>query len=135
MDEALGDVLLADLKLDVVNTAGDTITALVDRLPARVVLPRGEDCVDQHADQPAGDIHILAAIAARDWEVLKDEGLAQRFVEALAQNSLGPDAFAQVMGDLLTIPGMRPPLLAQLRNPERSASLNTAVGHMFGQNF
>ncbi len=81
------------------------------------------------------NIHLLAAIAARDWEVLKDEALAQRFVEALAHNSLGPDAFAQVMGDLLTIPGMRAPLLTQLRNPERSSALNAAVGHMFGQNF
>ena len=81
------------------------------------------------------DIHVLAAIAARNWTLLKDEALAQQFVEALAQNSLGLDAFAQVMGDLLAIPGMRPALLTQLRRPERSEALSTAVGHMFGQNF
>lgn len=83
----------------------------------------------------ASNIHLLAAIAARNWSLLHDPALAQRFIEALAQNSLGHDAFAQVMGDLLMIPGMRPVLLAQLRSAERSTALSAAVGHMFGQNF
>ncbi len=87
------------------------------------------------ASELGTDIHLLAAIAARNWELLKGEGLAQRFVEALANNSLGHDAFTQVMGDLLAIPGMRAVLLAQLRSPERSEALSAAVGHMFGQNF
>lgn len=79
------------------------------------------------------DIHLLAAIAARNWEVLKEPNMAQRFVEALAENSLGLDAFSQVMADLLALPGMRPVLLGQLRAPERSTAVTIAVGHMFGK--
>jgi len=79
----------------------------------------------------AHDINLLAAIAARNWEVLTDETLAHDYVEALARNTLGQEAFTQVMADLLYIPGMRPPLLAQLRNPERSEALSQAVGAMF----
>lgn len=78
-----------------------------------------------------GDINVLAAIAARNWEALTDEALAHDYVEALALNNLGQDAFTQLMADLLYLPGMRPPLLAQLRNPERSEALGRAVGAMF----
>jgi hypothetical protein len=80
------------------------------------------------------DIHVLAAIAARNWDTLREESLCHQFVEALAQNNLGHDAFTQVMADLLAIPGMRPTLLFQLRRPERSEKLSAAVGHMFGKN-
>jgi len=77
------------------------------------------------------DINVLAAIAARDWESLQDPTLARQYCEALARNSLGHEAFIQVMADLLYIPGMRPSLLAELRNPERSEALSEAVGAMF----
>jgi len=79
----------------------------------------------------AHDVNLLAAIAARNWEVLTDDALARDFVEALAVNNLGQEAFTQLMADLLYIPGMRPALLAQLRNPERSEDLSQAVGAMF----
>lgn len=79
----------------------------------------------------AHDVNLLAAIAARNWEVLTEESLARDFVEALAVNNLGQEAFTQLMADLLYIPGMRPALLAQLRNPERSEALSNAVGAMF----
>ena len=78
------------------------------------------------------EIEVLAAIAARNWEVLKTPALARQFVEALAENTLGQDAFNQVMADLLYLPGMRATLLAQLRNPERSAALSQAVAGLFG---
>ena len=83
------------------------------------------------ASQHKHDINILAAIAARNWEALTNEHLAHDYVEALAANNLGQDAFTQIMADLLYIPGMRPSLLAQLRNPERSQTLSKAVGAMF----
>lgn len=79
----------------------------------------------------ACDINLLAAIAARNWEALQQPALARAFVEALAANTLGQEAFTQVMADLLYIPGMRAPLLAELRNPERSEALSAAVGAMF----
>ncbi len=79
----------------------------------------------------ATDIALLAAIAARNWESLQDETIAHLFCETLAENSLGQDAFTQVLADLLYLPGLRLPLLAQLRNPQRSNSLAEAVGAMF----
>lgn len=79
----------------------------------------------------ARDIALLAAIAARNWESLQDETIAGLFCAALAENSLGQDAFTQVMADLLYLPGLRTSLLAQLRNPARSAALAGAVGTMF----
>ncbi len=44
----------------------------------------------------AQNIHLLAAIAARNWRPCYRN--AKDFVEALAQNNLSLDAFAQVMG-------------------------------------
>ena len=77
-------------------------------------------------------VDVLAAIAARNWEILHNPELARAFVEALAANDLGQDAFNQVMADLLYLPGMRASLLAQLRNPERSQTLDKAVAGLFG---
>ncbi len=137
LSTALSETLLARLQAELENSEADlnVVTAL---LRAFALAGRGlaAKAVNAALDSELGtDIHLLAAIAARNWELLKEEGMAQRFVEALAQNSLGHDAFAQVMGDLLTIPGMRPALLSQLRRPDRSEALSAAVGYMFGQNF
>ncbi len=134
---ALAEAMLARLQRELASDEADlnVITAL---LRAFALSGKGlaAQAVTTALDSELGtDIHLLAAIAARNWELFKDEGLAQRFVEALAQNSLGHDAFAQVMGDLLAVPGMRAVLLGQLRSPERSEALSAAVGHMFGQNF
>jgi hypothetical protein len=91
-----------------------------------------EAVIREVLNSPLGkNINVLAAIAARNWEVLTDETLARDYVEALAANDLGQEAFTQVMADLLYIPGMRASLLAQLRNPERSEALSEAVGAMF----
>ncbi len=134
---ALAEAMLARLQaeLDAEEADLNVITALLRAfaLAGRGLAARAVDAALQSLY--GNDIHLLAAIAARNWELLKEEGLAARFVEQLANNSLGHDAFAQVMGDLLTIPGMRASLLGQLRSPERSEALNAAVGHMFGQNF
>lgn len=137
LSTALSEALLARLQIELANEEADlnVITAL---LRAFALSGKGlaVQAVTAALDSTLGtDIHVLAAIAARNWEVLKEAKMAQRFVEALAQNSLGHDAFAQVMGDLLTIPGMRASLLGQLRSAERSEALSAAVGHMFGQNF
>jgi hypothetical protein len=133
----LSEALLARLQGELAREKADVniiaallrAFALSDRGMACKAVAAALDSVHHH------DIHLLAAIAARNWTALNENGLAQRFVEALAQNSLGLDACAQVMGDLLTIPGMRPVLLAQLRAPGRSEALSSAVGHMFGQKF
>jgi hypothetical protein len=74
---------------------------------------------------------ILAAIGGRAWEPLQEEALAKPFLERLAQNSAGQEFFNQCLSDLLYLPGMREPLLAIMRNPERSGPLSQAIGSFF----
>lgn len=78
-------------------------------------------------------IDLLAAIAARCWLDLQDEQICQLFVEALSTNSLGEQGFNQIISDLMFIPGMRPSILNQLRNPSRSKELTLAVDNMFNR--
>ena len=134
---AIAEALLSRLKHELTGDEIDlnVITALLRAFSLSAKGLAAQAATSALDSELAQNIHVLAAIAARNWELLQDETLAQRFVEALALNNLGHDAFAQVMGDLLTIPGMRPPLLSQLRSADRSEALNAAVGHMFGQNF
>ena len=81
----------------------------------------------------AQNIDLLAAIAARCWSDLQNEHICQPFVEALAINNLGDQAFNQIIADLVFIPGMRPSILNQLRNPSRSKELTMAVNNMFNR--
>ncbi len=76
----------------------------------------------------ATDPEILAAIASRCWQDLKDPARLQRYLEQLAANSAGCDYFNRVLLDLLLIPGMPPRIMAQFRNPERSETLASAIG-------
>jgi hypothetical protein len=137
LSTSLAETLLARLQIELKNEEADinVITALLRAFALSGKGLAAQAVTDALDSKHAENIHVLAAIAARDWEVLKEEEMAQAFVESLAKNSLGHDAFAQVMGDLLTIPGMRAGLLGQLRSPGRSVELSEAVGHMFGQNF
>jgi hypothetical protein len=77
------------------------------------------------------NIEILAAVAGRCWEDLKDTQINQMFIEALASNSSGQSSFNHLVADLLFIPGMREYLLNALRNPERSNNLARAMGDFF----
>lgn len=80
------------------------------------------------ASPVASDVDVLAAIAGRCWSDLENEALRQAFLEALARNPLGQEAFNGILADLLFIPQMREPMLAGLRNPERSPQLAQAIG-------
>jgi hypothetical protein len=131
---ALAEALLKRLQQELRNEEADinVIAALLRAFACSQGRGLREAAVREALQSPFDrDINVLAAIAARNWEVLGDEALARVYVEALAANNLGQEAFTQIMADLLYIPGMRPTLLAQLRNPERSAALSEAVGAMF----
>ncbi|OOZ41026.1 hypothetical protein BOW53_05760 [Solemya pervernicosa gill symbiont] len=78
------------------------------------------------------DIELLAAIAGRCWNDLKEPTLAVSYLDALAENSAGEAGFNAIMSDLLYIPGLREPLLQRLRDPERSEKLAAAFGKLFG---
>lgn len=88
--------------------------------------------ISQILNSPAGNhIEILTAISGRAWEQLLDNGIRRLFLERLAENSAGQEAFNLCMADLLYLPGMRQPILAAVRDPDRSARLSSAIGSLF----
>lgn len=81
---------------------------------------------------PLGNhIEILTAVTGRAWEQLLDGSIRLLFLERLAENSAGQEAFNLCMADLLFIPGMREPVLNTVRDPNRSEKLSAAIGALF----
>lgn len=80
-----------------------------------------------------GDLDLLVTISGRCWEDLKDGELCHLFLETLANSEHGAQIFSQLLADILYLPDMREPVMAQLRNPDRSLALETMVGAMFGR--
>ncbi|WP_299803322.1 DUF3549 family protein [uncultured Shewanella sp.] len=72
---------------------------------------------------------MLITIAARNWSALKDEQTLTIYLEALAKQQ--QHFFNQIFADIVAIPLIRTQLLAQLRNPNRSSELATAIGGLF----
>ena len=81
----------------------------------------------QNHDQLTPD--RLITIAARNWTVLEDEQLQALYLEALSYHDQA--FFNQLFIELVAIPTLRPLLLAQLRNPNRSQQLTQAIGGLF----
>jgi len=85
------------------------------------------------AGTAANDIEVLAAIAGRCWDDLKTQTLGKMFLTALAANNQGQHGFDNIVVDLLTLPGLREPIMSAMRSPERSAELTTAMGTFFSR--
>lgn len=83
------------------------------------------------AGEQGREIELLAAIAARAWDSLKEEETCLLFLEGLADNTHGQEVFNAMLADLMFIPGMREPLFAGLRNPRRSEKLSRALDGLF----
>ena len=71
----------------------------------------------------------LITFAARNWQALQDDSTRKRYLEALAEQP--QSFFNQVFADIVAIPSLRHLLLSELRNPDRSAQLSTAIGGLF----
>lgn len=130
--EALENCLTIELNLAQPDSA-KVIAYLrgASNTPAQGLL---NDMVEQTLNHDCSrDIEVLAVIAGRCWQTLKQPHLANLFCEQLAQNNAGQAAFSQLLADLLFIPDMREPMMQALRSPQRSAALTAAVGEMFGQ--
>ena len=126
---------------------GNVLQALQARIEAESSLPiqtalfRGISFTDnaqrrhvllQLLQGPQGnEMELLAAIAARAWESLEDEEVCLLFLERLAEQVHGQDAFNGMLADLMFIPGLREPLFAGLRNPKRSEKLSVALEGLF----
>lgn len=54
----------------------------------------------------------------------------KQYLDNLSQVPNGQPLFNQQVSDLMFVPDMRPEVLAQFRNPERSESLGVAIGNL-----
>jgi hypothetical protein len=91
------------------------------------------DALNKVLNSPlATDLDLLVTVAGRCWSDLQDDSLCHAFLEKLAATETGRNVFNQLLADLLYVPGMREPIMAQLRNPTRSPELATAIGNLFG---
>lgn len=145
----LPDEVLIPLCHALENTAlpGDVLTALTRRLqgeysPAIQIAicravsfadtPQRRQVLQQLLESEQGnEVELLAAIAARAWDSLTEEQTGLLFLERLADNRVGQAVFNEMLADLMFIPGMRDPLFAGLRNPQRSEKLARALEGLF----
>lgn len=74
-------------------------------------------------------VELLAAIGSRSWQDLTDDLLLQ-YLECLARNEQGADAFNVLVADLLALPGMRARFMAALASPKRSEELAQAFARL-----
>ncbi|QFU23691.1 DUF3549 family protein [Shewanella eurypsychrophilus] len=75
------------------------------------------------------DAEALITIAARNWIALTDDLTRTVFLEALSLQE--QHFFNQIFADIVAIPVLRAQILAELRNPNRSPQLATAIGGLF----
>jgi len=78
------------------------------------------------------DVEVLATISGRIWRVLEQDFLCSLYVEQLAHNKAGQEAFSQLLADAMYMPNLRSHVMQALRTPKRSDELSKAVGEMFG---
>lgn len=85
------------------------------------------------ADPATTQIELLAAISGRAWELLGESSYLQSYLERLAENEHGQDAFSQCVSDLLSVPVLTDKVRAQFRDPKLSQRAREAFGNMTSQ--
>jgi len=83
----------------------------------------------QAGDQPT----VLQSIGLYCWTALKQDELMKVYLDKLASLTDGQAVFNQQVADLMFVPDMRPLILAQFRNPERSEKLGISIGGFMSQ--
>ena len=73
-------------------------------------------------------LEVLVSIGGRTWEALQDEKILMAYLERLAESEQGQALFAQLVMDLLFVPGMRSHIMQGFRHPDRSDRLSEAIG-------
>lgn len=74
------------------------------------------------------NVEVLVAISGRAWDVLYDETVALRFLEALARNDAGQEGFNHVLRDILYLPHIGPVIRNAFRSEARSPTLIGCLG-------
>ena len=132
-DTPLRDALIIRLKEALVEHDPNIglIAALVRGLSGLTDDPVVVQALQHLLDQSsANSIEVLAALAGRAWEVLKDSGLLDSFLLRLAKNDHGQPAFNQCVGDLLSLPSIAEHVRGRLRDPAQATQVREAFGRM-----
>ncbi|UZE94999.1 DUF3549 family protein [Alkalimarinus alittae] len=89
------------------------------------------ECISAILASPAGqNIEVLHSLSLYCWQHLKDKKLMTQYLDNLSQIEDEKPIFIQLVTDLMFVPDMRPEVLTQFRNPERSESLGVAIGRL-----
>jgi hypothetical protein len=72
---------------------------------------------------------LMLTLAARLWQELTEESLLLAYLAQLAERH--PALFNGLFAELVSIPALRPLILANLHNPQLPASLRQALGGLF----
>lgn len=75
-------------------------------------------------------VEVLAAVSSRCWADLEGSLLVS-FLETLAHNEQGQDAFTALVGDMMTLPGMRHRMLQAFADESRSEQLDASIRALF----
>jgi len=76
---------------------------------------------------------VLQSIGLYCWTALKQDEVMKLYLDKLASLPNGQAVFNQQVADLMFVPDMRPLVLAQFRNPERSENLGVSIGGFMSQ--
>jgi hypothetical protein len=71
----------------------------------------------------AGNIEVLAAIAGRAWEMLRQPDFAGLYLQALASDAVGQQGFERLLEDLLFIPAVHQPLMEALKGAQGGSAV------------
>jgi hypothetical protein len=126
--QTLGAVLAAQLPRAIQDRNPALAAAIIRGLSQCQATATLHNAIYSMLDSDYGrHIEVLAAISGRAWEALQDPELRLQFLENLAHCETGQQAFNAIITDLLFLPGLRQPLLADFHNAQRSEKLAHAV--------
>lgn len=125
-DGALSKALITRLNQEL-EAISPNITLVASLARGLSSSPLKTDCTQLLlASSLSSDIEVLATIASRLWENLKDQWVLKDYLEALALQE--QQSFDVILMELLPIPDMRGYLLEGLKNSQRSKALSTRIG-------
>lgn len=123
---SLGNIV----RLALAANDGERLISALRALSATRATELRDGLLTEVLNHPMGQqADILLLIAARLWESLKSPAVVLHYCETLAGTP--SEIFDACLTDLLFLPGMRAPIMAALRDENRSPRLAGAVGRLF----
>jgi hypothetical protein len=126
IDADLSAVLGIRLEQAIQENDSNTVAALIRGLSHGNDQTHLHKAIHSTLDTDIGlDVEVLAAIAGRAWQCLEAADIRRAFLRSLSACTVGQRAFDHVMADLMFMPGLRKPLLDELRHLRDAADCTT----------